>query len=869
LLLFAVSCPIPADPDDEIHTPSPDGKTYLNFINSTGFEVNVYVDVPPTAGALPFTNTPIPGNGNRQLAISPSPTVNGNVFYFEYLISLGSVTIPHYDAASVRPHRILDGEITSINIPPLTSNTTTSKFLVVENDSDIDIWVQDGSITLYPHGQQEQEIRGIRPGENGVFILPQSVTVLSNYNVGAFINRRNIPVTTVQAGRIYAFKYDGSSVYLYSESHFNFDDRRKIWSIPTKTDTGQYLLMGKQKPRRNPADGIVIVGRLQYDLDIIDNSVAYFALLNQYGVVTRERTFTFPNNPVIRFDEVHERQNGDFIISYFAEYNICPDVYYGDEYYTRAFLMCMDEGGVTRWQVEFNESLNMEFDPDLIDIRLRYIAEKDDKTFAVGGEIRDIRNDGTYVGSFVTEVKENAMGTNAFFSWSSHYISEFVLYEEGGNLILTEISCRDLVYNSAQDVYIAVEFFTENKNNKGMYRILRAADGEIIGQNLPNEYDRFSFLGINQVGDKYYVYGLYLDVNEKYSAAILRFNSDMTRDSGFPVRFFPSDIGASEFKTSTADDKKVVFAGHIFNQDMMIPWTYAIDRNTGIKLWENTYDDFLNHTVWNVEINSIGTLQLELYDFWGDTASSLIASTDLFGRINSERLAPIPRNPALTIITPSYTVTYNINGGTGTTPVSQSINAGDSVILASGNGFARNGFTFIGWNTEVDGSGTNYTAGSSLAPTSSMTLFANWITAYTVTYNFNGGTGTTPISQTVVAGSSVVLASGSGFSRSGFTFDGWNTNASGTGTDYSAGSPFMPTRNITLFTIWDVGNDSGISGGSGGNIGGSGGNNGGTNSVPLWAQGTWYETPSIVNYILITSSQLKMRNIESFVDTAI
>ena len=73
---------------------------------------------------------------------------------------------------------------------------------------------------------------------------------------------------------------------------------------------------------------------------------------------------------------------------------------------------------------------------------------------------------------------------------------------------------------------------------------------------------------------------------------------------------------------------------------------------------------------------------------------------------------------------------------------------------------------------------------------------------YTVTYNANGGIGTTPTSQSVIAENNVTLASGSGLSRSGFTFGGWNTNTTGTGTNYNAGSSYTPIGNVTLYARW-------------------------------------------------------------------
>jgi len=77
---------------------------------------------------------------------------------------------------------------------------------------------------------------------------------------------------------------------------------------------------------------------------------------------------------------------------------------------------------------------------------------------------------------------------------------------------------------------------------------------------------------------------------------------------------------------------------------------------------------------------------------------------------------------------------------------------------------------------------------------------------YIITYDINGGTGTIPPKQAVInKGDSVSLASGSGLSKGGYIFGGWNTNASGTGTVYNAGSSYTPTANVafvTLYAIW-------------------------------------------------------------------
>jgi len=150
----------------------------------------------------------------------------------------------------------------------------------------------------------------------------------------------------------------------------------------------------------------------------------------------------------------------------------------------------------------------------------------------------------------------------------------------------------------------------------------------------------------------------------------------------------------------------------------------------------------------------------------------------------------------------THTVTYDINGGTGTIPAEQTVNDGSSVTLRSNSGLSRGSFTFAGWNTESDGTGTNRNANTSFTPTSDITLYARWIAV--VTYDLNSGTGTTPVRDTVIAGSSVTLPSNDEFSRGNFIFRGWNTNSSGNGTNYDAESSYEPTGSITLFAKWDA-----------------------------------------------------------------
>lgn len=100
----------------------------------------------------------------------------------------------------------------------------------------------------------------------------------------------------------------------------------------------------------------------------------------------------------------------------------------------------------------------------------------------------------------------------------------------------------------------------------------------------------------------------------------------------------------------------------------------------------------------------------------------------------------------------SYTVTYNNNGGTGTIANSN----GASITLSDGTGFtAPTGYSFAGWNTANDGSGTSYTASQS-GITTNLDLFATWTQGASI--NANTGSANTTYTATLNATSIAVAA---------------------------------------------------------------------------------------------------------------
>ncbi len=159
---------------------------------------------------------------------------------------------------------------------------------------------------------------------------------------------------------------------------------------------------------------------------------------------------------------------------------------------------------------------------------------------------------------------------------------------------------------------------------------------------------------------------------------------------------------------------------------------------------------------------------------------------------------------------PTYTVSYDGNGNTaGTAPSDQTKIEGVSLTLSSNSGnLSRSNYSFTGWNTEADGSGTEYGEGDSYTTDADVTLYAQWtaLPTYTVSYDGNGNTaGTAPSDQTKIEGISLTLSSNSGnLTRSGYNFTGWNTEADGSGTEYGEGGSYTTDADVTLYAQWDI-----------------------------------------------------------------
>ncbi|KAK2143986.1 hypothetical protein LSH36_793g00000 [Paralvinella palmiformis] len=152
-------------------------------------------------------------------------------------------------------------------------------------------------------------------------------------------------------------------------------------------------------------------------------------------------------------------------------------------------------------------------------------------------------------------------------------------------------------------------------------------------------------------------------------------------------------------------------------------------------------------------------------------------------------------------------IQYDANGAdSGSAPVKQKKQPGKDLTIigdTAGN-LVKQGEYFAGWNTNANGNGQHYKAGSSYTIDKPLTLYAEWDSFITLNYDANGAdSGSTPVKQEKKPGEDFIISDNSGsLKRTGYIFKGWNTQADGTGTSYQAGASYTEDKTLSLYAEW-------------------------------------------------------------------
>ena len=168
---------------------------------------------------------------------------------------------------------------------------------------------------------------------------------------------------------------------------------------------------------------------------------------------------------------------------------------------------------------------------------------------------------------------------------------------------------------------------------------------------------------------------------------------------------------------------------------------------------------------------------------------------------------------------PEYTVTFDKNKGTGSTEVTgemdpQQIPVDETVALTPKK-FDREGYTFSGWNTQADGSGTSYTDGQEVTNIASkgenVVLYAQWTPiTYKVIFKSTPQTVTNTMEPQTLTYDKAETLSKNTLTNPGYHFTGWSTVSSNEiDTDYADEQSVINLAStqgaeVALYPLWEA-----------------------------------------------------------------
>ena len=610
-----------------------DGKTYLKIVNNTSFAVNVYINDPPLYDAPAETIRHVPAGGSQQWELQPTAAgSNGETLYFEYLIPIGSTTIPYYsnDPSYIKLTKLTAGIINTEEVPPLNSAQTDSIFILIKNDSSHIAWFLQGAYTINPFGSS---VRDIPASGDSLFVFDSDFNSLSNCSVGNN-TRRLFHDIQLQKGHIYTFIYDGTGdPGLFLIEQFDLNMYKNIWTIPTYVEPvpkGRFFTVGLLDSRQNPrTDGYILTGRVNYELATVTKpyigAVPYLGMISPTGDI-RERRINLIKNPA-----------GLNLRRFIEDSNEL--VYVGQAYYEdtigQPFILSTDTEGRENY---FYDGFIDDMDPGA-ELQGYRLVKWDTNKYAVGCSKWEYDPDyGDWRPSiYIAKVNK--------ISWDEVTHEEFWIspQEDYADII-------ELIYDQNHNMIIVL---TSNDTGSSVY-FLNTLDGSL---KYPTVYlNNYWINGFFTLGQDYYVTGSYQGAS-RVRGFVTRIDfANGSVDTQNPWLIDSTKEGYNQgavdiWYVLPENDGTLILAGWCVGNgydaepENYRPWFTKYNPVTRTKIWEQIYDSHEGYKVYSIHHNAIGSYLLETYN--EATYHSYLISTDLLGNMSDNQLAPLPRNTSL------------------------------------------------------------------------------------------------------------------------------------------------------------------------------------------------------------------------------
>lgn len=269
----------------------------------------------------------------------------------------------------------------------------------------------------------------------------------------------------------------------------------------------------------------------------------------------------------------------------------------------------------------------------------------------------------------------------------------------------------------------------------------------------------------------------------------------------------PTKLGSFNNSTSSANYNNAVNFGATTSTKYAIFSTNRtnINNNSVVNFYtvKIQYSDGTATKTQYVQSGQDSTLPIDTatYEYSKDNFTTIIADNQVASQRNDI-------NSATTLYArpKGYTVTFNSNGG-NYTPETQTLSKNGTEKAKKPEDPTKEGHTFTGWFTDNGDFKNEYTFTE--AVDSNITLYAKWTAnTYTVIYDGNGATAGTMENSTHTYNSEKNLSANT-YSKTGYTFTGWNTMANGGDVAYTDGQSVKNLSSdngakVTLYAQWAI-----------------------------------------------------------------
>ncbi|WP_296331892.1 hypothetical protein [uncultured Treponema sp.] len=592
--------------------PSDDNKTYLQVSNNSQFDINVYFQSPSYSD--PWATIKVGESEKKE--ISASTTNAGDGIYIQYLYPMGNIVIPYYDArnsACIQVKQIVEKEVNSIKVSPLSSLTMDTKYLIIKNESDADIALYNGTSPVTPLYQEKYWITS---GNYRIYELgANSIYSPESYKLGNGIVTKELGIQGMEQGKIYSVRYSNSSVDLLSVTPIDISAKEKIWKIPLSQTTGKCLTADRFCVQENSSDGYFFTGQISYSKDFRNKvSSPYIAKISPSGEVS-DGIMSFKDSPrSVKSNQVMEA-DGMRIVGGTKTNSDGKEIpfIYGDK------------------------GCDFYLEPS-IDKFFNFISMiyKGNNVFAFLYDVGD-SDEITGFGIFELTVK----------SYS----------ETEGKVVYTKDSGAYGFINSLGNYVVLCQEYVDDddKGDKSVFLFINDVDFNIVET---KELDKYLFTSIVRSDDGKYAFASGTYTNSKTgkdSGSFIKIDLETKNfcDNGIPKLFPATESNLnSGFTCISTKNNEIFLAGYIdrnYTDDFDeytsgYPYLVSYDVESDKVKWSQIYKDekYAGFRIFSCYHSAIGTPLIEIYNF--NTDKSYLASCGLLGEIPDAELASLPRS---------------------------------------------------------------------------------------------------------------------------------------------------------------------------------------------------------------------------------